>query len=398
MVRTNPAYTRRITNIDELRNAARRRLPRIVFDYLEGGAEAEACLKNNRRALDAYRIVPRYLVDVSQPSFAVELFGRTYGRPWGIAPTGLANFIWPGTDQALAHQAARRNIPLVNSTPASTSLETLVREAPDVTWFQIYVASQQSVTDDLMARARDAGVEVLVVTVDIPSPAKRERDLRNGLGFPLNLSWSNVMDFAAHPRWSMAMLMRGVPRFANIERYLETTGHSLSSLNQSLAAFMAKTISASLDWEALERIRSRWGGKLVVKGLLHPNDATRACDLGCDGLVLSNHGGRQLDSAVSPVEMLLEIRAVVGRRAKIVLDSGIRRGSDIVKALALGADFVLLGRAGLYGAGANGSEGVKLAFDVIDDEFFRAMAQIGCNRPDELKNCRLDGDRIFVER
>lgn len=368
-------------NIDDLRKKAKRRVARMAFDYLDGGAEDETGMAHNRHALQRYRFVPRYLVDVSQLTADTELFGHTYAAPFGIAPTGLANLIWPGAELMLLGEAKRRNLPFVLSTPSATAIETAAATNPGAClWFQLYVSKQQHITEDLLKRASGAGVHVLVVTVDVPVAAKRERDLRNGMKLPLKLALSNFIDFALHPRWSWEMLRRGAPGFANLAPYA-----GVDKSSKTLAEFMASTLTTPFVWPDLERIREQWHGALVVKGVLDPKDAQRCAEIGCDGIQLSNHGGRQLDSAVSPVDVLPAVRQAVGANVKLLIDSGIRRGSDIAKVLALGADFAFFGRPGLYGAGAAGAEGVRMAFDCIDDEFKRTLAQLGCRHPNELR-------------
>jgi (S)-mandelate dehydrogenase len=368
-------------NIDELRKRAKRRVPRMAFDYLDGGAEDESGMAHNRQALQRYRFIPRYLVDVSGLTTDRELFGHTYSAPFGIAPTGLANMIWPGAELMLLGEAQRRNLPFVLSTPSTTAIEAAAESAPGASlWFQLYVSRQPDITDDLMKRASDAGVHVLVITVDVPVAAKRERDLRNGMKLPLRLSLSNFIDFALHPRWSWEMLRHGAPGFANLAPYA-----GVDKSTKTLAEFMASTLTTPFTWPDLERIREQWRGALVVKGILDPRDAKRCAEIGCDGIQLSNHGGRQLDSAVSPLEVLPAVRQAVGGDVKLLIDSGVRRGSDIAKLLALGADFAFFGRPGLYGAGAAGTEGVRMALDCIADEFNRTLAQLGCCHPNELR-------------
>jgi (S)-mandelate dehydrogenase len=360
-------------SIDDLRTLARRRVPRIAFDYLDGGVESEAGIARNRRALDALTLVPDYLVDVSSRSAATRLFGVDYAAPFGIAPTGLGNLIWPGTDEAIARAATAAGIPFCLSTPATTSIERIASIAPGRAWFQLYVPRDRNMREDLIHRAAAAGIRNLLVTTDVPLPARRERDMRNGFRLPLRTNARMIFNILSHPTWALATLRAGAPSFANYAPY-----YAAGSGGGSLAAFMASQISPAITWNDLAHIRTLWSGNLIVKGVMSVSDAQQAIAVGADGIVVSNHGGRQLDSAPATIDVLPEIVAVVEKRVPILFDSGIRRGSDIAKALALGADFVLVGRATLYGAGAGGAAGVKRAIDILLDEFDRVLGQLGC--------------------
>lgn len=358
--------------IDDLRRLARRRIPRFAFDLVDGGAEDESNLRRNEKAFEAIRLTPRYLVDCSKLSIATDLFGRAWAVPFGMAPIGLLNVFWPDADLALARLAAQENMPLAVSAAASTSLEKLAEAAGGNAWFQLYASADTVVTEGLVSRAEAAGYEVLLVTVDVPAPGKRDRDIRNGLEIPFRITPGIALDLALHPRWSLATLMAGRPTVANYADLLASAG--------SMAAVQAKLISPRFDWSHLRALRDRWKGRLVVKGILHPEDAARCVEMGCDGVVVSNHGGRQVAFGPASIEALPEVARVVAGRVPVLLDSGIRRGADIIRAKALGADFVLLGRAFAYGAGAGGSDGAQRAFDLLVMELRRALGQLG--RPD----------------
>lgn len=370
----------RALSIADLRRAALRRLPRLVRDYVEGGAEDEAGVARNRAAFAALALVPRYLVDVSARERRTTLFGRAYAAPFGVAPIGLANLTRPGADRMMAEAAASADLPFVLSTAATTRLEDIAAAAPGHAWFQLYAPADRRIALDLIRRARTAGMNALVVTVDVPVPAKRERDARNGFALPFRLSAATALDMARHPAWALAMARRGQPRFENLAPYAPPRASA-----QSLAAFMASQISPALAWTDLAWIREAWGDRpLIVKGLLSADDARRAVAAGADGIVVSNHGGRQLDSAPAPIDVLPEIAAAVGGETVVMLDSGIRRGADIVKALALGARFCFVGRAALYGIAAFGRAGAARALAVLADEIDRCLGQIGCPRAAEL--------------
>ncbi len=368
-------------NIEGLRQAARRRLPRIVFDYIDDGVEDETGIACNRAAFERVRVVPRYLVDTNQRSKKTTLFGQNHALPFGIAPTGLGNLSWPRADFALARAAAAADIPFVVSTAATSSIERIAEAAPGHTWFQLYVPRDRAVCEDLLRRAGDAGAHGLMVTVDVPTPSKRERDLRNGLlQHSPKPSAALALDVLTHPSWSLQMLRHGRPRFENLAPY---AGPKASSAD--LAAFLAAQIARPLDWDDIAWLRERWRGPFLLKGILSAAEAKRAVERGIDGIVVSNHGGRQLDSAPAPIEVLPAIRAAVGDGFVLALDSGVRRGSDVAKALALGADFVFIGRATLYGVAAAGQAGAGRAIEFLADELDRFLAQTGCRSIEELR-------------
>lgn len=360
-------------NIEELRHQARRSVPRIVFDMVDGGAEDERGMRRNRTALDDITLVPRYLVDIKTRSQATDIFGCSYAMPVGIAPTGLANLVRAGTDVALAGAARDARIPFLLSTAATTSIERIGELAHDHTWFQLYIPRDWDTCRDLIRRAERAGLQTLVVTVDVPFPAKRERDARNGFTVPLRPSLANLFDIATHPMWALRLLANGTPRFETMSAYLDPDAGA-----QSLAAYIASEFSGGMTWDLFDRIRELWSGHLVLKGILNPDDARRAQAHGADGIIVSNHGGRQLDTAPASIEALAPVVHAVGSEIPVMLDSGIRRGSDVVKALALGADYVFVGRATLYGAAANGRSGIETAIAILRDEIDRCLAQIGC--------------------
>jgi len=366
--------------VEAMRVAARCKLPRMVFDFVDGGAGGESALRRNIRAFESVRLWPRVLTGAVHRTQTVELLGQHYAAPFGIAPIGMANVVRPGTDAALARAAARAGLCYVLSTAATTSIEDIAAVFRGA-WFQLYVGSEAAITDGLVERADAAGLPVLVVTADVPAPGKRLRDLENGFIVPLRPGVRMAASVARHPAWLARMVLRGAPRFANLERYTD-----MKASAASLAERMAAQSSARLDWALLERIRARWPRKLVLKGVLHPEDARRAAECGVDAVVVSNHGGRQLDAAPATLEALDRIRRVVGPGLPLILDGGVRSGEDIARALALGADFVLLGRPFLYSVAALGLEGGPARLiGQLRDEFDRALAQLGCASPAQLR-------------
>lgn len=355
---------------------ARRRLPRIAFDYIDGGVEDERCLARNSAAFARHLLLPRYLVDVTVRDQSTRLFERSYASPFGIAPTGLASLFRSGADLLLAKAAAETNIPFVMSGAATASIEAAARVAPAHTWYQLYCARDRKITEDLIRRANDAGLGALVVTVDIPISSKRERNLRNGFVLPLRLRPGIIAEALTHPGWMAEYLWHGSPRFENWVPY----AGSSSRTNR----FFAEQTPATVTWRDLESFRRLWPRNFVLKGIMHPDDAARAVQSGVDGIWVSNHGGRQLDRAPSALEALAAIRVAVGGRVTLMLDGGVQRGADIVTALCLGAQFVFVGRATLYGMVAGGLPGVRRAITILNDEIDRVMAQIGCSSLTQL--------------
>jgi L-lactate dehydrogenase (cytochrome)/(S)-mandelate dehydrogenase len=368
----------RALSIDDLRRLARRRIPQVAFDYVDGGAESENGVQRNRAAFERLRLVPRYLVDVSRRDLTTELFGRRWAMPLGIAPTGLSGLIWPGADFMLARAAIQADVPFILSTAASTALEDIAKAAPENAWFQLYAGRDQDIVDDLVRRAGAAGFPVLVVTVDVPVPGKRPRDLRNGLTLPLEPGLRIALDVMRRPAWLLASARAGAPRFRNIEPYVKAA----SAI--TLAEAMALQTAGNFDWARLKRVRDAWPGKLVVKGLMAPADVGRAAEAGADGVILSNHGGRQLDAGPAPIELLPAALEAAQGRIPIMLDSGIRQGGDVLRALALGAAFCFVARATLYGVAAGGEAGAARALAILRDEMDRTLGQIGCCTLGEL--------------
>ena len=377
-------------NIEDLHRMAKRRLPKIAFDFIEGGVEDELGISRNEAAFKRYRLMPRYLVDVNKRDQSAKLFDRVYASPFGISPTGAAGLFRPGADLMLAESAAGANIPFVMSGASTASMEKAAGVAPTHTWYQLYVARDPKISEDLIRRARDAGLGTLVLTVDVPVGSKRERNIRNGFSRPLKMTWQTKLEALTHPGWLMEYMRTGTPLIENWAPYAGAGANA-----DQVADFVAHQMPSIPTWEDLEKFRKLWPRHLVVKGILHPDDARRAADIGVDGIIVSNHGGRQLDRAPASLEALPAIRKAVGDRVTIMLDSGVRRGADILIALALGARFVFCGRATLYGAAAGGIPGVRKAISILRSEIDLTMAQIGCPSLDQLDASFLvDGDGV----
>ncbi|TPM94857.1 alpha-hydroxy acid oxidase [Mesorhizobium sp. B2-1-3A] len=365
---------RRVISISDLREHARRRLPKILFDWIDGGAGDERGLRENEAAFDAYRFLPRYMLDVSQRTQRKALFGKTYASPFGIAPTGYAGLFRPGADLMLAQAAEQAGIPFIMSGTSVSSIEDAAKLAPNSFWYQLYAAADVEITRHLIGRAERAGCQVLVVTIDIPIAGKRERDLRNGFEFPLRMTPRLAWDGLCHPAWTLAYLRTGgLPVMQNWALYAPPGSSAIE-----VAEFANTHAYCVQTWEHLKLFRDLWPGKLVVKGVMHPHDATMAMRLGADGIYVSNHGGRQYDRSVAAPSVLPILREIVGPDMPLMMDGGVRRGSDIFAALCLGADFVFAGRPTLYGVAAHGSWGAEQAITILRDELGNLMGQIGC--------------------
>ena len=366
-------------SIEDLRRQARRRLPRAVFDFIDGGAEDENTLRDNRAAFSRLRLAPKVLRDVSQIDTGTTILGAPSRLPIAVAPTGVVGFGWRGGDIAIARAAAACGIPYCLSTSATATIERIADAAPGRLWFQAYFFLDREFTFGLIERARKAGYEALMVTADLPVGGKRERDYRNDFSVPFRFTPKNVLDFASRPAWALDMLLNGIPAMENLAGLAEPGADAAK-----LASSVGRNHDAALDWEVLKRVRDRWPGKLLVKGVSRADDAERAVAAGCDGVIVSNHGGRQLDGTVASLDALPDVVRAVGGKASVLMDGGIRRGVDVVKALACGAQAVLVGRATLYGVCAAGEPGAMRALEILNDELVRAMQLCGARNVSEI--------------
>ena len=370
---------------DHLRRAARRRLPRFAYDYVDGGTGPEVGLRRNREALDAVTLVPRYVTDWTPVEMEVEVFGQVHDRPFGIAPMGLGGLMCPDAELHFARAARAAGIPVGLSTACTVEIEDFGREAGGKGWFQLYPPKDEEVNDDLLRRAEDAGCSVAFVTVDVPVRGWRPRDMYNGLSVPPRFTPRTFCSAAVRPRWSLETLLAGMPRFRTLGRYAPDKGMF------GIASYVTEQLGNAVTVERLQRIRDRWKGELVLKGVMHPADAEAAIAMGYSGILVSNHGGRQLDAAPAPIEVLPEIVEVVGGRATVMIDSGFTSGLDIIRAYALGASFVFCGRIFMWGVSALGRAGPGMVADMLTDEVSLALTQIGCPRLGELDASWLGG-------
>ncbi|NYS25447.1 alpha-hydroxy-acid oxidizing protein [Rhodobacteraceae bacterium 2376] len=375
----DPRLDRRFPDAAALETAAARRLPGFLRDYLEGGIGPETALRRNRAALDAVRLAPRYLVDDSAPHMAVDVAGTEWRAPFGVAPLGLGGLIWPGAEAMIARAAATAEIGHVLSTFATSALEDI---APIAGWgaaFQLYPPADPGMEADLIARARAAGYRVLMVTVDIPGPTRRRRDIRNGLSVPPRLSPRGLGQIMAAPAWALGAARHGVPGFGTLAPYFPGTDMAAA------AEFLDRMMQGHIGPDRLARIRAAWPGALIIKGVLGVADAALAMELGADGVVVSNHGGRQLDAAPTAPEVLPAIRDRLGANALVLADGGVRSGLDIARMIALGADAVLIGRPFLQAAAAMGPPGPLHLAQLLQAELQTTMIQLGVARLSELR-------------
>ena len=355
----------KIFSASDARKFAKRRLPRMIFDFIDGSAGEERACALNVEMIEALRMMPRVLVNVENRNHQKALFDQTWNLPFGIAPMGMCDLTWPGADAMLARAAQQYGIPLGLSTMASSSIETTAERAGEHAWFQLYVGQSEEVAYHLVERAETVGYTNLILTVDVPSIGSRPREERNGFQSPFRIGPRQFLDFALHPQWSLTTLKTGMPRLANV---------NLPGGKQ----FKRNEARGLVDWDFLARLRERWPGNLIVKGVLDCEDSVRIRDAGADAVCVSNHGGRQLDSVPAAIQMLPQIREAVGPDYPLLFDSGVRNGEGVIKALALGADFVLIGRPFLYAMAADGYSGLQQLIELFRSQIDISLAQLGC--------------------
>jgi L-lactate dehydrogenase (cytochrome) len=369
--------------LTDLEAPAARRIPKFVFAYLDSGTGHDRAKDENRAYLDGIELTPQFLRGRVNPDLTTQLAGVDYKAPFGVAPIGLASLIWPGAESILGAAAKAHGFPYILSTVAGESLEMVSQSAGEMAWFQLYAPKDRGLMADLLRRAKDSGYQNLVVTADVPSPSRRERmriagaplGSRGNSSFSPRVIWQSML----RPEWAVRTLLNGGARFRNMEPYAAHDG------GMGITKFIGDQLNGSLDWDYLAEIRKTWHGKMFLKGILHGQDAARAINMGIDGIVVSNHGGRQLDAAPPPLAQLSSIRAAVGPDVPLIVDSGIRSGLDVVRALSAGADFALLGRGFMYAVAALGKKGGEHAATILLEEVRDVMAQLGLKTIDEVK-------------
>jgi (S)-mandelate dehydrogenase len=382
----NPNYAklhRHYPTTDYLRRGARHHIPHFAFEYSDGGSgKDDTGIRRNWAALDAIELVPRYGVMPTLPPCDVKLFGRRYSAPIGVAPMGGPSIIWPGGDKHLARAAQRAGVPYMLSTAGGATIEEIAAVAPDVFWFQLYrlANNDHAIGLDLVRRAEAAGCQTLVLTLDVPVRTTRPREVATGIAGAFNINPRIMMQIARAPGWTMALWTHGVPRFANLRSYVGEN----AALNEVIA-FALREQRGAFTWDEVKKYRDRWKGTLIVKGILHPQDAETAVSLGVDGIIVSNHGGRQIEALPAAIDVLPAIVRQVGARATVMMDSGVRSGSDVVRAYALGAAAAFAGKAFLWGLGALGMDGPDYVIDLLIDETQAALGQLGARTLQEVR-------------
>ena len=374
----------RYPSVDYLHKAARKKLPKFSYDYVDGGAGAGVGLDRNRTALDEITLTPRYITDWKSVEMEVELFGQKYSKPFGIAPMGLASLQHPKAELKFARAGRKANIPTSLSTACTVDIEDFGAIAAENGWFQLYPPKSEEINDDLIDRAYNSGFKALFVTVDVPASGWRPRDMYNGLALPPRITVESLLNSAIRPNWSLNTLLNGIPHFKTLGRYSDKKSM------RGMAEFVGEQLGQTVTTDRLKRIRDKWKGPLIIKGVMHRDDALKAVEMGYDGILVSNHGGRQMDAAPAPVEVLPDIVKAVGHKTTLMVDSGFSSGLDIVRGLALGAKFVFCGRAFMWGISALGERGVDHVVDLLTDELTLALTQIGCPDINELNSSWLE--------
>ncbi len=365
--------SQKIFSIKDARELSRKRLPKLVFDFIDGASGDEKLAEINSIALEQIRLEPKVLRNVEKRSLKKKVLGYEFNFPFGFAPMGMTNLSWPGADSMLAAESARNNIPTCVSMASTTTLEKMYELSEGHSWMQLYIFQDENFVMELLERAKNTGYEVAILTVDVPVLSRRTRDDKNGFSYPFKIGPKQFFDFATHPTWSLSTLMSGIPKPMNY-----VTSKSGDGI------FKRKESRGSTDWNTLKRVRDKWKGKLIVKGVMSPDDAIKIKEAGADAIQVSNHGGRQLDSATAAINMLPLIRKSVGSNFPLIFDSGIRSGSDIVRALAFGADYAMIGRPVMYAMGADGKKGLRRIVEIIKEEVSTTLGLVGLNDINEV--------------
>lgn len=366
--------------IDDLIKKAKQKIPRFAFEYLDGGCNEDVNLHKNTNKLRQVELKPLYLADYRKPSLQTELFGHVYDAPFGIAPVGLQGLMWPGAPEILAKAAKEHNIPFVLSTVTTASIETIAKISEGKAWYQLYHPADASLRDDLLRRCAVSGYEVLVLLCDVPSFGYRPRDIRNGLAMPPRMTFKNMMQIMGKPGWAIKTLLHGQPEFSTMKKYMP------KDLNmKQLGQYMNQTFSGRLNEERIKPIRDQWKGKIVLKGVASAEDAEMAVRLGLDGIIVSNHGGRQLDAGEAAVQSLKMMAPAYGDKIKVMMDSGIRSGVDVARTIACGASFTFLGRTFMYSVAALGNKGGDHAIAILKTQLQQVMEQVCCEAPQNLQ-------------
>lgn len=375
------SYNTNYPSVSDLRERAKRKIPKFAFEYLDGGCIADINLHKNMQDIHKVELAPYYLGSHTQSTINTKLFNQDYAAPFGIAPVGLQGLMWPNSAQILAKASHKANIPFILSTVSTASIEEIAEITEGKAWFQLYHPARQETTDNILERAKNAGYDVLVILADVPTFGFRPRDIRNGLAMPPKMSVSNIIQILKRPHWAYETLKKGQPKFKTLEPYMP------KNLNlKQLGKFMDDTFSGKLNTEKIQRIRDQWKGKLVIKGVSTVADAEKSIALGVDGILVSNHGGRQLDAGESTIKSLQKIVKVCANKTTIMVDGGMRSGSDIACMLASGADFAFMGRPFMYGVAALASQGGEHTINLLKVQLQQVMEQLCCENVQQLPN------------
>ena len=381
-------------NIDDLRLLAKKRVPRAVFDYADGAAEDELTKDNNRNAFKKWKFIPDVLVDVAEVDTQTKVLGTEMPYPFALGPTAISYLFHHSGEPAVARAASERNFPSTLSSIASTNIEDYADASDCSVWYQMYVWKNREISNDFIKRCKEKNYKAIMLTVDVPVGGKRERDLRSGITIPPRLTLSSIIDAAFHPSWWWNFIFGPKIKFANVKERFMGKNKNFSNM----MTYMNQQFDPSVTWDEAKEIASMWGGPFAIKGLMNADDAEKAIEIGASAIVISNHGGRQLDSAVAPIDVLPEIAERVNGRAEILIDGGIRRGTDIVKAIALGADACLIGRPWVYGLAAKGEKGVGLVIDILSSEVTRTLQLLGCKSINDVSKRHVKLDKKLLNK
>lgn len=368
----NLTYNQAYPGIDDLRDKAKSRIPRFAFEYLDGGCNEDVNLYRNTAELRDIQLKPIYLNNYGGLDMNTSLFGKTYSAPFGVAPVGLQGLIWPNSPNILAKAAKEHNVPFILSTVTTSAIEDIAKITDGDFWYQLYHPAEDTLRDDILRRLKEVNCDVLVILADVPTFGFRPRDIRNGLAMPPRMTLKNILQIMGRPNWALQTLIHGTPNFATMKPYMPK-GLDM----KQLGAFMDRTFSGRLNKDRIAAIRDQWKGKLVIKGIASSEDAQLAVDLGLDGMIVSNHGGRQLDAGESAVKSLADLLSFK-EKLTVMMDSGIRSGADVARALAVGADFTFLGRTFMYSTAALGNEGGQHAMAILKRQLKQVMEQVCC--------------------
>ena len=381
-------------NIDDLRLLAKKRVPRAVFDYADGAAEDELTKDNNRNAFKKWKFIPDVLVDVAEVDTQTKVLGTEMPYPFALGPTAISYLFHHSGEPAVARAASERNFPSTLSSIASTNIEDYADASDCSVWYQMYVWKNREISNDFIKRCKEKNYKAIMLTVDVPVGGKRERDLRSGMTIPPRLTLSSIIDAAFHPSWWWNFIFGPKIKFANVKERFMGKNKNFSNM----MTYMNQQFDPSVTWDEAKEIASMWGGPFAIKGLMNADDAEKAIEIGASAIVISNHGGRQLDSAVAPIDVLPEIAERVNGRVEILIDGGIRRGTDIVKAIALGADACLIGRPWVYGLAAKGEKGVGLVIDILSSEVTRTLQLLGCKSIKDVSKRHVKLDKKLLNK